>query len=167
MQDPSKTTCPPNARTTRHERASTMPSLSEVLTTRKPEAINDCVQIIDAEVESKSGISGFAIKAGYAVVKGVRPGFIRQAVTDLLPDFAQALDPICLEASTLGRPVADYMKDNPGKVADALLAITDAKAQRAKMAAVKATYEKLRGSAKKNVEAAVPRLAKMVEKFTA
>jgi hypothetical protein len=54
---------------------------------------------------------------------------------------------------------------NSGRVADALLAITDGKAARSSSSMVKGTYDKLRGIAKKNVEAAVPRLAKLVEKF--
>ena len=63
-------------------------------------------------------------------------------------------------------PVAPFFAANTGRVADALLAITDAKASRAKSAVVKGTYEKLRGSAKKNVEAAVPRLGKLIESHT-
>ena len=42
--------------------------------------------------------------------------------------------------------------------------ITDEKAKRAKSGMIKGTYDKLRSSAKKNVEAAVPRLAAMIEK---
>ena len=52
------------------------------------------------------------------------------------------------------------------RVADALLTITDDKAKRSKSGMVKGTYEKLRGSAKKNVEAAVPRIGAMIEKHT-
>ena len=43
-------------------------------------------------------------------------------------------------------------------------AITDAKAARAKSGVAKGAYEKLRGAAKKNVEQAVPRLGKLIEK---
>jgi hypothetical protein len=143
-----------------------MPSLTESLASdsKKNAVVDDCMQLIDAEVADKGGLSGLAIKAGYGVVKGVKPGFIKQAVTDLLPEFATALDPIYQEAKSKNAAVAEYMKNNSSRVADALLAITDAKAQRSKSNAVKGTYDKLRGSAKKNVEAAVPRLAKMVEK---
>jgi hypothetical protein len=49
-------------------------------------------------------------------------------------------------------------------VADALLSVTDSKAKGAKSSVVRGTYEKLRGSAKKNVEEAVPRLAKLLQK---
>ncbi len=55
---------------------------------------------------------------------------------------------------------------NKGRVADALLEITDARARNGQHAgAVVKTYERLRGSAKQNVESAVPRLGKLVEKY--
>ncbi|HEY2513635.1 MAG TPA: hypothetical protein VGI39_22355 [Polyangiaceae bacterium] len=143
-----------------------MANLPELLTNEKKEqVVDDCCSLIDAEVKDKGGISGLAIKAGYSAVKGVKPGFVRNVVTDLLPEFADALNPIWQDAKRDGKPVASFFTANPSRVADALLGITDAKAQRAKSAVVKGTYEKLRGSAKKNVEAAVPRLGEMVQKY--
>ena len=49
-------------------------------------------------------------------------------------------------------------------MADALLKVTDAKSKNAKSALVRSTYDKLRGTAKKNVEDAVPRLAGLLKK---
>jgi hypothetical protein len=144
-----------------------MASLVEVLTddAKKPEIIKDCCELIDAEVKDKGGISGLAIKAGYGAVKGIKPGFIEHAVEDLLPEFAKALDPIYAEAKAENKSVSEHFRGNAGRVADALLAITDAKAQRAKSTVAKGAYEKLRSSAKKNVEQAVPRLGTLVEKY--
>jgi len=145
-----------------------MPTLSEVLTSEraKGRVVEDCCALIDAEVKDKGGISGLAIKAGYGAVKSVKPGFVKNVVSDLLPEFALALDPIYQEAKTAGKPVADFFVAHSSRVAEALLAITDEKAKRAKNNLVKGTYEKLRGTAKKNVEAAAPRLGKMVETHT-
>ena len=145
-----------------------MPNLTEALTTesKKSAVVDDCVALIDAEVADKGGLTGLAIKAGYGTVKGIKPGFVRQVVSDLLPEFAHALEPIYQEARAHGQGVRDYLSANATRVADALLAITDDKARRAKSAMVKGTYEKLRGSAKKNVEAAVPRLAGVIEKHS-
>ena len=144
-----------------------MSSLSDVLLddSKKPAVVDDCVALIDAEVKDKGGISGLAIKAGYGAVKGIKPGFIKQAVSDMLPDFAKALDATYQDAKSQNKPVADFFMANAERVADALLSITDARAERVKSGVVKGTYEKLRGTAKKNVEAAVPRLGKMVEKY--
>jgi hypothetical protein len=145
-----------------------MPTLSEVLTAEstKGRVVEDCCALIDAEVKDKGGISGAVIKAAYRAVQGVKPGFVKAVVSDLLPEFALALDPIYQEAKTNGKPVAEFFAADSPRVAEALLAITDQKAQRSKNGIVKGTYEKLRGTAKKNVEAAVPRLGKMVEAHT-
>ena len=132
---------------------------------KKQNVVRDCCELIEAEVKEKGGISGLAIKAGYGAVKGIKPGFVEKAVEDLLPDFAKALDPIYAEAKAANKPVADFFTSNTSRVADALLSITDAKASRAKSGVAKGAYEKLRGSAKKNVESAVPRLGKLIEKY--
>ena len=143
-----------------------MGTLTEALTgdSKRSAVVEDCLALIDAEVSDKGGLTGLAIKAGYRTVQGIKPGFVRQVVTDLLPDFSRVLEPLYDEAKANGRSVHEYFGSNTQRVADALLSITDEKAKRSKSGLVKGTYEKLRGSAKKNVEAAVPRLAAMIEK---
>ncbi len=140
-------------------------SLSQALTdeAKKPTIIADCLQLIDDEVKDKRGLSGAAIKAGYKAVKGIKPGFIQNVVEGLLPEFAEGLDPIHAEAVAKGQDVTSYFDAHSDRVADALLNITDAKAAKSTNGLVKGTYKRLRGSAKKNVEAAVPRLAKLIE----
>jgi hypothetical protein len=144
----------------------TTTALTEALTadSKKTAVVDDCMALIDAEVADKGGLSGLAVKAGYRAIQGIKPGFVRTVVTDLLPDFAKALEPIYQEAKASGRTVKEHFASHTTQVADALLTITDDKAKRSKSGMVKGTYEKLRGSAKKNVEAAVPRLAGMIEK---
>lgn len=143
-----------------------MTTLVEVLTSpeKKASVVDDCCELVDREVADKSGLSGLAIKAGYGAVKGVKPGFIKQAVTDLVPEFAKALDPIFGEAQSKSEPLGAYFAKNASRAADALLAITDGKAARSKHALVKGTYERLRGTAKKNVEQAMPRLGMLIQK---
>ena len=143
-----------------------MASLTETLSngTKKAAVIEDCCSLIDAEVADKGGISGLAIKAGYAAVKGIKPGFIKQAVEDLLPEFSRALDPLYQEAKQGGKPVAGHFTSNASRVSNALLSITDTKVSHSKSGLIKGTYEKLRGSAAKNVEAAVPRLGALIAK---
>ena len=146
--------------------ACAMPNLTEVLTaeSKKNAVADDCVALIDAEVSDKGGLTGLAIKAGYKTVQGFKPGFVRQVVVDLLPEFAKALEPMFEEARGGGIGVRAHFDSNAPRVADALLSITDEKAKRSKSGMVKGTYEKLRGSAKKNAEPAVPRLSAMIEK---
>lgn len=141
-------------------------SLPDVLTSpdKRSLVVDDCLELIDREVDDKGGLSGMALKVGYKAVQGVKPGFVKAVVNDLLPEFARAVDPVFQEAKAAGKPVASHLLSERGRVADALLAITDRRAERTKFAVVKATYEKLRGAAKGHVEAAVPRLGRLIEK---
>jgi hypothetical protein len=143
-----------------------VPTLAEILNApeKKDAVVADCVTLIDQEVADKGGLTGLAIKAGYGAVKGVKPGFVKHVVTELLPEFARVLDPIYQDAKAQGRPVGSFFGSNGGRAADALLSITDAKAKNAKSGVVKGAYDKLRPMAKKQVEAAVPRLGNLIEK---
>jgi len=144
-----------------------MPSLVEILTSEenKPSVIDACCSVIDQEVADKGGLSGAAIKAGYKAIQGIKPGFVKNVVHDLLPEFASAMDPIFQEAVAHGSPVQAYFETHAGRVADGLLSITDARAERSHNKVAKGGYSKLRGVAKKNVEAAVPRLGALVARF--
>ena len=144
-----------------------MPTLHEILAEapKRKNLIADCVVVIDEEVHAKGGLGGMAIKAAYKVVKGVKPGFIESSVDSLLDDFAKQLQPIADQANEKGRPVGSYFVSERSRVADALLSITDKRAERSSHKTVKGAYSKLRPSAKKHVEEAVPRLGKLVEKY--
>ena len=131
---------------------------------KKAAIVADCCKLVDEEVSAKSGLSGLAVKAGYAAVKGIQPGFIAEVVDRLLPDFAGKIDAIWEEGKKAGNATSHF-NASKSRVADALLSVTDAKAKNAKSAVVRGTYDKLRGSAKKNVEEAVPRLGKLLEKY--
>jgi hypothetical protein len=143
-----------------------MATLAEVLTSdeKKAAVVEDCCTLIDQEVADKGGLSGLAIKAGYSAVKGIKPGFVKHVVGDLLPEFAKVLEPVYAEAKASNGGVSAFFSNHSGRVADALLSITDGKAEKSNSGVVKGTYQKLRGTAKKNVEAAVPRLGKLIER---
>jgi hypothetical protein len=143
-----------------------MPTLREILESgnKRSAVVDDACKVLDLEVADKGGIAGLAIKAAYKVVQGISPGFIRQVVDHLLNEFLDALDPVYQEALVKGEPPGKYLRSNSGRIADALLAVTDKRAENAQRAVIKKTYEKLRPSAKRHVEDAAPRLAEMVER---
>lgn len=145
-----------------------MSALNEILTRpgTRTQVIADCERLIDEEVSSK-GLTGIPIKAAYAVVKAVKPGFVPEVIDHMLDDFAARLDPIYQQAVAKNEPVAAYFASHAGEVAEALLAITDGRAERAKNQTLKSAYSKLRPTGKKHVEAAVPRLGRLVAKYAA
>jgi hypothetical protein len=143
-------------------------TFSEVLANEEERTviIDECCAIIDAEVKEKTGLTGLTLKAGLGALNMVKPNFVRQAVTNHLPEFARALEPSLEDARSQHKTIEHFLLENSSSVADALLAITDARAAQLGGGIYKATYEKLRGSAKKNVELAMPRVARMVQKHT-
>ena len=146
-----------------------MPSLREQVSSaeKRGAVVDDACRVLDEEVADKGGLSGMAIKGAYKVVQGVKPGFVRHVVNDLLDDFLDAVDPVYQEAAQKKLPAGSYLVENSSRVADAMLAVTDGRAQKAQRAVIKSAYEKLRPMAKKQVEAAAPRLARMLERHAA
>jgi len=144
-----------------------MPTLNEILLVpgARPKVIADCVQLINEEVDSKGGLTGLAVKGAYAIVKAVKPGFVPEAVDHMLDDFVKRLEPFWADAQARNEPIGPLMNGRAGEVADALLAISDERAQRAKNQGVRKAYDKLRPTGRKHVEAAVPRIGRLIAKY--
>ena len=146
-----------------------MSSLKEQLGAgeKRERLIEDGLKVLDQEVDEKSGITGLAVKGAYKVVKSAKPGFLREVVDHLLDDFLDALDPIYQEAAEKKKTAGSFLAANSARAADALLAVTDKRAQKAQRAMIKSAYEKLRPMAKKQVEAAAPRMGQLLDKHAA
>ena len=99
-------------------------------------------------------------------MKSFKPGIIPDVIDGLLNDFADRLDPFYQAHATQGngRSLVDYLSGRKSELADALLAITDGRARNTRHTALKSTYEKLRPEGKKHVEAAIPGVARLIEK---
>jgi hypothetical protein len=120
---------------------------------RRDTVVTDLVAFVDQEVAGKSGLSGGIIKTGYAAVKKVRPGIIRSAVDSLLEEFVAALEPYwaAYQAQGSAGGFGAFLAARPHEVAQALLAVTDRRAQRSSRASVTNVYGKLRPKGEQNV----------------
>lgn len=133
---------------------------------RRPAVVADLQRLVDEEVSNKGGMSGLAIKGGYAVVKKVKSGFVPHAIDQMLPDFAHRLQPYyaSYDADRDGA-LRNHLVANQSAVSDVLLAVADGRARRSSHETVKKAYQKLRPQAKKHVEHALPALGDLVEKY--
>ncbi|MBM4375352.1 MAG: hypothetical protein FJ095_09730 [Deltaproteobacteria bacterium] len=131
---------------------------------RRERVVDACVALVDVEVEKKKGFGGIVIKTGYGAVKGIKPGFVRKVVDGLFDRWAAKLAPFWDAAEASGKSPVAHLVAERAAVADALLSVTDEKAQRADHAIVASTYKKLRPSAKEHVEEAVPALAELIDR---
>jgi hypothetical protein len=146
-----------------------MDSLKDVLgRADRKGLIEDVVRLIDAEVAGKGGLTGIALKGGYAVVKKLKDGrMIHIAVDHLLDDFTGALDTLWTSFRSSGGQgtFTSFLKSHEKQACDALLAITDAKADRAEQVVIRKTYSSLRPQAEKHVKEALPGVGRLVERY--
>lgn len=144
-------------------------SLSETLLAddRRSAVVADLGAVVEAEVKDKKGISGAAIKTGFAAARKVSPGLTDRALNRMLPDFAVALDPFWADFTAGGGGGADfgsYLSGRKAEVSTALLAVTDKRVEGSSREAIKKAYRGMRGKAEENVQAALPRLGAAVQR---
>lgn len=145
-------------------------TLKEILldSSRRPSVVTDLENLVDEEVSDKGGVSGAVIKTGFAAVKKIKPGIIGSAVDGLLDEFTAALEPFYADfAGNGGGDFSAYLSGHGDAAADALLSVTDARAEQSSRDGIKKVYGKLRPNGKKNVEEALPRLGKLIDKHAA
>ncbi|ANN21448.1 hypothetical protein SD37_41685 [Amycolatopsis orientalis] len=145
-------------------------TLKEILldSSRRPAVVSDFEGLVDAEVSDKGGVSGAVVKTGFAAVKKIKPGIIPSAVDALLDDFTNALEPFYGDYKAKGgNDFGAYLAGRGDEAADALLSVTDARAEKSSRDSIKKVYGKLRPNGKKNVEEALPRLGQLIDKHAA
>jgi len=126
--------------------------------------VEDAAKLLDAEVGDKRGFSGKAVKLAFRAVKGVSPGMIPMSIDALLDDFCAQIQPFWEGSQTAGKGTRSYFHANSDAIAQALLHITDARAQRSSQRVLKSAYSKLRNQAVKHITESMPRLADLVER---
>ena len=128
---------------------------------KKSAVVADVAQLIDDEVQARGGLSGIGLKAGYRAIKAIKPGIIRVVLDMMLPEFAPILDPFYNAGVAEGNVEAHFRK-RADPIANALLAVTDGRAERTTNAAIKRAYLALRSTAQREVAASVPKLAPLI-----
>jgi hypothetical protein len=130
----------------------------------RAEVVTDLQALVDQEVAAKSGLSGGIIKTGYAAIKKIKPGITGRAIDSLLEEFVEALEPHWAAYKAQSAPgFGAFLAGRPQEVSQALLAVTDKRAERAS-SATRSAYGKLRPKAQDNVIDALPRLGELVER---
>ena len=132
----------------------------------RPAVVTDCLALIEQEVSGKSGVSGAAVKLAYKTAKAFAKGYLQSTVENLLPDFVPALEPFWADFDASGAAgFGDYLVKRGDEVAEALLAVTDARAKMSDRPVIIKAYGTVRGGAAKHITAALPAVGAMVEKY--
>jgi hypothetical protein len=122
-----------------------------------------CVQLVEQEVQQVPGLSGLAVKTSYAVVKSLKPNMVAEVLEGLLDECARTLDPFVEKAwASNAQTAVPFFTEHATLIAQELLKLTDLRATRARNTMLLKIYEKLRPSALKHVEKAVPAIGQML-----
>jgi hypothetical protein len=132
----------------------------------RPAVVADACILIDREVARTSGLSGLAVRSAYRVLTGIRRGMVPSAVDGLLDPFADQLDPFYQQHVATGEPLADILTAQRTSMAEALLSITDDRAERTSQVTLRRAYQRVRGTARGYVEAAAPGIAELIDAHT-
>jgi len=128
----------------------------------RPNVIADGVTLVQEEVSDK----GLIIKGAYKTVTTFASGIIHDAVETLLPEMLVKLEPFWSEFNANGGgSFGDYLVKNGEAASEALLSVTDERAKNSERAPIRKAYNAVRPSGVKNVEAALPRLGALVQKY--
>ncbi len=144
-------------------------TLREILLTpeARPEVVDDCLALIEQEVSEMSGVSGTAVKVAYKTAAAFASGYMRTTVRHVLPDLVDALEPFWADFGSSGSDFGDYLAKRGEDVAQALLAVSDTRAARSKRPVIIKAYQSVRANAARHVEAALPQVGKLAEKYAA
>jgi len=143
-------------------------TLEELLLTpdTQPKVISDCKTLIDLEVKDKSGVSGTAVKLAYKTATSFAPGYFQSTLDDVVPQIVHSLEPFWADFNTAGgSDFGDYLTKRGDEVSEALLGVTDNIATASKRPTIIKAYKAVRGGAAKHVQAALPRVGELVQKY--
>jgi hypothetical protein len=145
-----------------------MATLQEILLApqTQPAVISDALALVDEQISDKSGISGTAVKLAYKSVVAFHAGHIQYMIEQLLPGMLDKLQPYWEHFQVSGGGAfGDFLAKNGEQVSESLLEVTDARAQASGRPVIVKAYKSVRGGAAKNVQAALPELGALVQKY--
>jgi hypothetical protein len=128
----------------------------------------DCQALIEQELSAKSGVSAAALKVAYKAVTAFAPGYYQSTVDSMVPNLLKQLQPFWADFQTAGGgQFGDYLVKRGDEVSEAMLQVTDDMTYGSERPAMVKAYNAVRGGAGKHIEAALPSVGSLVEKYAA
>ncbi len=128
----------------------------------------DCQALVEQELASKSGVSATGLKVAYKAVTAFAPGYYQTTLASMVPDMMSQLQPFWADFHAAGGgQFGDYLAKRGEEVSEALLQVTDNLAKQSDRGAIIKAYGAVRGGATKHIEAALPAVGVLVEKYAA
>ena len=143
-------------------------SLPDILLTEgaQQQVARDCQELVEQELDAKSGLSASALKVAYKAVTAFAPGYYQSTVEKMVPDLLEKLQPFWVDFHAEGGgQFGEFLVKRGGEVSEAVLTVTDGMAHGSPRPTVVKAYNAVRGGAARNIEAALPNLGALVQKY--
>ncbi len=143
----------------------TMTTITELLAddAARGALLRDAEEVLSRRVAASRGITGMAVRAGYAAFQRVQPGIVPSALGRLAPHFAPIVDRHWQQAQQTDDPVDHFAMHAPAIAAD-LLEVTDGMARSARSAVLVRIYRSLRERAQEEVAGSMPDVAGLLQR---
>lgn len=130
---------------------------------RRDDAVRGMADWVERFVADKSGLRGIALRAGLSAAKAARPDIVPRAVARMLPEFADALEPLWQRFQKSGeRDFGAFLKRHSDEAGTAIMGVADARVAASTSRALHSGYKGLRGTLEKELENLLPGIARML-----
>lgn len=130
---------------------------------RRDAAVRDMADWVERFVADKSGLRGMALRAGLGAAKSARPDIVPRAVARLLPEFADALEPLWQRFGKSGeKDFGAFLERHAAEARSAIMGVADARVAASHNRALHSGYKGLRGTLEKELDTLLPGIARML-----
>ena len=128
--------------------------------------VDECTALVEHRINQQPTVRKLMFRAGIAVLNAIKADAIRHIVNDMLPRFADSLDPLHQRFEASGAlDFSEFLICHRSDAVEALLGVTDRRVQSYGNSAVVAVYASLRPSAEHEVDLALPELSRILNRF--
>lgn len=126
--------------------------------------VREIVDLIDEEVDRRTGLVGLTVRGGYHFFKKVRGDVVRDALDDMIDAFVRELEPLYIAHGT-PESFGEFMAHHRSLVARRMLKVTDARREDSRSVSIRKTYDAISPFAAANVERSIPRLGEVIQRY--
>lgn len=142
-----------------------MTTLADILLApaRRDRLMRQTADWIERYVHEKPGLRGMALRTGLAAAKSGRADIVERAVARLLPECADALEPLYQRfLAGGGGDFGAFLRQHADEAAAAIMAVTDQRVAASSHRALATGYRRLRGTLEHEVRGLLPDIAAMI-----
>lgn len=144
-----------------------MTSLAELLLAapRRDALIKGGAALLEKSIADRGGLTGVAYRTGYAMIKAAKPGAAQRASKELMPGFAEALEPLFqqhLQGGGNPEVFGSSLLTHGSEAVTRMIAVADQRVE-GSSEMVRKTYARFRGNAEAEVTRILPGFAALID----